>query len=162
MTSKEYRDAFVAVHNSGTIAAQISAMRRALGWTQAELAARCGMKQPRISALEDPDFDNVEIATLQRIASAYDVGLVVSFVPFSEIAHRATNLNNSDFNVTKFICDSIDRRAAAKSLPFNITFNFHNRSEALTDTIVIEDYRSEKIPTFIAPPSLPISQEHAH
>ena len=108
MSNKEYRDAFTVAHNSNTISSQIHAMRRSRRLTQGELAEKCGMKQPRISALEDPDFENVEIATLQRLASAFDVGLLVAFVPFSDIARRATSLSNADFNVCEFALDSID------------------------------------------------------
>jgi transcriptional regulator with XRE-family HTH domain len=107
MLNKEYRDAFVAAQNSNTIAAQISAMRHARGWTQGQLAEKCGMRQPRISALEDPDFENVEIVTLQRLASAFDVGLNVSFVTFSEIARRSTSMKNSSFNVSEFSKDAL-------------------------------------------------------
>ena len=73
MRNKEYRDFFVAAHTSNTISGQIYSMRKARSWTQSDLAGRCDMKQSRISALEDPDFENVEIGTLQRIASAFDV-----------------------------------------------------------------------------------------
>ncbi|WP_198008821.1 helix-turn-helix domain-containing protein [Methylocystis rosea] len=113
MSNKEYRDAFFAADNSNTISAQIATMRHSRKWTQKELADRCGMKQPRISSLEDPEFDNVEIATLQRIASAFDVALLVSFVRFSELARRATDANHSDFNVPEFACDSLKPNAPA-------------------------------------------------
>ena len=73
MRDKEYRDSFIGAHISNTISAQIHAMRKARDWTQSELASRCDMKQSRISALEDPDLENVEIETLQRLASAFDV-----------------------------------------------------------------------------------------
>lgn len=107
MSNKEYRDAFVAADNSNTVSAQIATMRHSRKWTQKDLADKCGMKQPRISALEDPDFENVELATLRRIASACDVGLIVAFVPFSDLARKATSLTNSDFNVPEFACDSL-------------------------------------------------------
>lgn len=107
MSNKEYRDAFFVADNSNTISAQIATMRHSRKWTQKELADRCGMRQPRISSLEDPEFDNVEIATLQRIASAFDVALLVSFVRFSELARRATDANNSDFSVVEFARDAI-------------------------------------------------------
>src|ERR1700730_2314616 len=85
MKSKEYRDSFVASHVSNIIASQIFMMRTREDrkWTQTTLAEKAGMKQSRISAIEDPDFENVEIATLRRLASAFDVGLSVRFVPFS-------------------------------------------------------------------------------
>lgn len=107
MRDKEYRDAFISAHISNTISAQIHAMRKARNWTQSELALRCDMKQSRISALEGPDFENVEISTLQRLASAFDVALSVRFVPFSEIAKASTSMTHSDFRVADFSGDSL-------------------------------------------------------
>jgi transcriptional regulator with XRE-family HTH domain len=115
MRNKEYRDSFVSSHISNSISAQIHAMRKAREWTQGELASRCNMQQSRISSLEDPDFENVEIATLQRLASAFDVALSVRFVPFSEIARRASSLTSSDFVVRDYSVDSLDYQR--ESLP---------------------------------------------
>lgn len=86
LRNKEYRDSFVASQISNTIAAQIFSLREARGWKQAEVAARAGMKQSRISDLEDPNYENYQTRTLVKLASAFDVGLVVRFVPFSELA----------------------------------------------------------------------------
>lgn len=106
MRNKEYRDSFVASHVSNTISAQIHSMRKARKWTQEDLASRCDMRQSRISGLEGPDFDNVEVATLQRLASAFDVALIVQFVPFSEIARLSSSLKSYDFNVPDYSSDS--------------------------------------------------------
>jgi len=65
------------------------------------------MRQPRISALEDHEFDNVEIATLRRIASAFDVALVVQFVPFSQVVRNATSMKPSDISVPEFSMDAL-------------------------------------------------------
>jgi len=117
MSNKEYRDAFTVADNSNTISTQIATMRHSRKWTQKELAEKCGMRQPRISDLEDPEFENVEIATLQRIASAFDVALLIGFIPFSELARRATSHNNSDFNVIEFSKDDLAGRIQADSAP---------------------------------------------
>jgi len=42
------------------------------------------MPQNAISRLESPDYGKATLTTLKRIASAFDVGLVVRFVPFTE------------------------------------------------------------------------------
>lgn len=107
MKSREYRESFVASHVSNTIAAQIFMMREDREWTQKALAEKAGMKQSRISAIEDPDFENIEIATLRRLASAFDVGLSVRFVPFSEIAVQAGNVGTSDLCVMNFDRDTL-------------------------------------------------------
>ena len=107
LRNKEYRDSFVASQISNTIAAQIFSLREARGWKQAEVAARAGMKQSRISDLEDPNYENYQTRTLLKIASAYDVGLVVRFVPFSELAKWSANLSPKDFLPTEFLKDGI-------------------------------------------------------
>jgi transcriptional regulator with XRE-family HTH domain len=107
LRNKGYRDSFVASQISNTIAAQIFVIREARGWTQAEVAAKAGMKQSRISDLEDPNYENYQTRTLVKIASAYDVGLVVRFVPFSELAKWSANLSQKDFLPTEFSKDGI-------------------------------------------------------
>jgi transcriptional regulator with XRE-family HTH domain len=139
MLNKEYRDAFIVAHNSNTIAAQINAMRQARGWTQEDLASKCGMRQPRISALEDPDFENVEIITLQRLASAFDVGLSVSFVAFSEIARKSTSLESSDFNVPEFSKDGLAARKQDNSIIFwNIKMQLNSEASKGDNSLVID------------------------
>jgi transcriptional regulator with XRE-family HTH domain len=107
LRNKEYRDSFVASQISNSVAAQIFALREARGWKQAEVAARAGMKQSRISDLEDPNYENYQTRTLLKLASAYDVGLVVRFVPFSELAKWSANLSPGDFLPMEFLKDEI-------------------------------------------------------
>ena len=107
LRNKEYRDSFVASQISNTIAAQIFSLREARGWKQAEVAARAGMKQSRISDLEDPNYENYQTRTLVKLASAFDVGLVVRFVPFSELAKLSANISPKDFLPTEFLKDGI-------------------------------------------------------
>jgi transcriptional regulator with XRE-family HTH domain len=85
LRSKEYRDAYVAAHLSNTVAAQIFLLREREDWTQKQLADATGMRQSRISALEDPNYENFEVGTLRRLASAFDVALSIRFVPFSDV-----------------------------------------------------------------------------
>jgi transcriptional regulator with XRE-family HTH domain len=106
MARKAYRDGLVAAHVSNTVSAQIAKLREKEGWTQKELADRAGMKQSRISALEDPNYENIEVATLRRLASAFDVALTVRFIPFSELARWADTLSEEKLIVPKFEEDS--------------------------------------------------------
>jgi len=60
----------------------IKAVREALGMTSKQLAARLGVSQPRITALEKSEIDEtVTLASLRRAAEALDCALVYSFVP---------------------------------------------------------------------------------
>jgi transcriptional regulator with XRE-family HTH domain len=65
------------------IAAQIKALREQRNWTQHQLAQAANMKQERICALEDVDYDAWTIKTLRKLAKAFDLTVKVSFEKFS-------------------------------------------------------------------------------
>jgi transcriptional regulator with XRE-family HTH domain len=79
------RSQFVESHIKKGIAYQIRAIRDSLGWSQERLAKEVGMPQNAVSRLESPDYGRPTLTTLRRLAAAFDVGLVVRFVPFSEL-----------------------------------------------------------------------------
>ncbi len=79
------RQQFVESHLSKGIAYQIRATRDRLGWSQERLAQEVGMNQNAISRLESSNYGKPTITTLKRMAAALDVGLIVRFVPFSEM-----------------------------------------------------------------------------
>ena len=82
--SKKSRDRLVSSNLAKTIAYQIRATRKERDWTKAKLADEAGMTPNNFSRLEDPDYGKHTITSLQRLASALDVALVVRFVPFSQ------------------------------------------------------------------------------
>lgn len=92
LQEKEYRDAYVEEHINQGLASQIRAIRDERGWTQRDLAERMESGQSAISKLEDPDYGRHSMSTLKRLASAFDVALVVRFVPFSELVRYTTHL----------------------------------------------------------------------
>ena len=67
------------------IAAQLRALRGR--HTQAELAEMLGMKQSRISAMENPGAVNFSLETLVRIAAALKIAVKVEFCSYSELVH---------------------------------------------------------------------------
>ena len=62
------------------------------------------MLQPRISAIETVG-GNLRLDTLQRIAAAFDIALVVRFVPFSELVRWSDTFSPDDFTVPDFASD---------------------------------------------------------
>ena len=54
----------------------LRSLRKARGWTQAQLAARTGVTQSRISAMES-DATKLTAEQLFRVLSSLDVGLVL-------------------------------------------------------------------------------------
>lgn len=98
----EYRGAFVASQIDIGIPFQIRALRKAKGWTQAELANHAGMLQPRISAIQNPGKASLNIRTLRRLAEAFDCGLLIRFAPFSELTLWSERFNPETFHVSSY------------------------------------------------------------
>ncbi len=85
LASKEAREAFVAAHIETAIPFQIRANRLARNLTQKKLGELAGMKQPAIARQETGDGGLPNIETLQRLAAAFDIALIVRFAPFSDL-----------------------------------------------------------------------------
>lgn len=79
------REQFVDSHLGKGIAHQLRATRDRRGWNQQQLADASGMAQNAISRLESPGYGKPTITTLKRLAAAMDVGLIIRFVPFSQM-----------------------------------------------------------------------------
>jgi hypothetical protein len=52
--------------------------------------------------MERPGARRLNIETLLRVATAFDVGLQIRFVPFSELVAWAENFNPDDFAISTF------------------------------------------------------------
>lgn len=85
LNDKQYRDAYVASQIRISLPMQCRALREGREWTQPQLADAAGMSQPRISEIERPGERRLNLDTLLRLASAFDVALQVRFVPFSKL-----------------------------------------------------------------------------
>lgn len=103
LRDKAYRALFVETQIETVIPFQIRAMRSRRGWTQKQLAEKARMAQGRICVLESVNYEGaVNIKTLVRLADAFDVGLIVRFAPFSEIAEWSTKLTAEHHDVPDY------------------------------------------------------------
>ncbi|MBT9585909.1 type II toxin-antitoxin system HicB family antitoxin [bacterium] len=59
------------------IALMLKALRKARGWSQVEAARRLGITQPVYAKMEDPRKANPTLATLDRVARAFEVDLAL-------------------------------------------------------------------------------------
>ena len=82
MLSKDARHAWLSGTINRLVAEQVRAMRRHRHWSQKELARRAGLHQPQIARIENGHLGSVK--TLRRIASAFDVALVIRFATWGE------------------------------------------------------------------------------
>jgi transcriptional regulator with XRE-family HTH domain len=79
------RAKFVDSHISKGLAFQTRSLRDREGWSQQELADKIGSNQNAIYRAENPGYGKQTLTTLKKIAAAFDVALIVRFVPFSEL-----------------------------------------------------------------------------
>lgn len=107
LQNTEYRAAFVSALINSTIAYQIRGLRKKLDLDQADLGALTGMKQTAISRLENPDYGNLSVNTLKRIAKALDIGLVVRFAPYSEVVRWRLGMSQRDMAPVSFASDEM-------------------------------------------------------
>ena len=103
---KEYAHAYMEEFSNMEIAAQIKVLREQNNWTQKELADAAGMKQERICALEDVDYDAWTLKTLRKLSKAFDLTVKVSFEKFS----------SGILDISKMSQESLKRTSREKDL----------------------------------------------
>lgn len=77
-------------------------MRRSSGLSQVGLAEELGKPQSVISRLENGRYGNHSLNTLLEIASRFDVALIVTFAPFSELVDRTVGSTVRSVNVLPY------------------------------------------------------------
>lgn len=100
--SKEYREEFVAAHLKRSIPHQARALMKARGLSQQELARRANLSQGVVSRAVDPNYGNLTLSTIIRIAAGFDVAFIGRFVPFSELARWYSELPEETWNIPSF------------------------------------------------------------
>jgi transcriptional regulator with XRE-family HTH domain len=97
----DYADIFL----SSSIALQIKALRLQRGWSQETLAEKAGMKQSRISAMEQASYTGWSLSTLRRLAKAFDLALEVRFESFGTLLNDATSVSRNALERPSFSDD---------------------------------------------------------
>ncbi len=119
-SDKEYRHAYVEECLNTMVATQIKVLREQREMTQADLADEAGMKQLRLSVLEQADYSNWSINTLKRLAKAFDVALTVRFDAFSDIVLDFESLSRASLQRPSFKDDPLFKSSkVATSRRFN-------------------------------------------
>lgn len=93
LKDRETRQIFYSEHISSAIPIQIRELRKKRNFTQKELASLTATDQGYISKLEDPNYEYApQIGTLERLANAFDVPLIVRFGSWEELWDWENNL----------------------------------------------------------------------
>ncbi len=107
-TSQTTRTAYIFAKLGVLVPSQVRALRLKSGDMpfQKDLAHVANMQQSRISMLETPGGANVTLETLAKVAAAFKVGVVVKFVPFSEMLRWENQFSQDSFNPTRLDQDT--------------------------------------------------------
>lgn len=102
LSEKQMRDAYLAAQTRTKVAAQIRAIRSQRGWSQGEFSRLLGKPQSNVSRLESREYGQYTLSTLLELASAFDVGLTVEFVPYQDFLKRTHDLAPKTLEVSSF------------------------------------------------------------
>lgn len=91
--SKKFRESFVTSQFKKMVPFQIAVLRKKAGLSQEELAKACGLTQGVISRAEDPNYGNLTVNTILRIANGFNMGFKGEFVPISELIRWVDRLS---------------------------------------------------------------------
>jgi len=144
INEQAYRAAYIRGKLDVLIPSQLRALRLRDDLTQPSLAAKCGMKQSRISAMETPGRTNFNLETLVRLAATFKVGLQVRFVPFSEMLRWENSFNQDRFNPLIVDNDmSFQHPEAANFSTFVFTGNTYSVPMRLTENMIMNSIPAE-------------------
>lgn len=96
------RTSYIRAKLAVLVPSQIKALRlKSEMPRQSDLANAAQMHQSRISMFETPGAANMTIDTLSRLAATFNTGLIIEFVPFSEMLGWENDFSQDSFNVTR-------------------------------------------------------------
>jgi transcriptional regulator with XRE-family HTH domain len=108
LNEKEMRDAYLAAQTRTHLAYQIRAIRCQRDWSQGEFANILRTSQSAVSRMEDRQYGKLNLQTLFEIAAAFDCGLVVQFVPYTDFLVKTRDLSPDHLAVNSFTRASLD------------------------------------------------------
>lgn len=104
---KIYRHVYANGFVDSKIATQLKVLREQLFGTQGRLAEAAGMRQARISVMEDVNYSSWSISTLRRLARAFDLYVDVEFKEFGTLERQLDEFNRSHLSRRPFREDPV-------------------------------------------------------
>ncbi len=102
---KKYRDAYTEWNLKTGLACQIYSLRKTLGLTQEEFAEKIKTSQQVVSRIESDDYGKMTLGSLIKIAKGLDIGLLVKFVPFSEVVNDSVRDSNEILKASNILSE---------------------------------------------------------
>jgi transcriptional regulator with XRE-family HTH domain len=116
LQDKEYREEYSSDVGTG-LAFQIRLLRERNGWTQERLAQLTDKRQETISQWENPNYGSYTLNSLKSLAVAFDIALLVKFVPFSELVEWNASLTPERLAPPSFTEENATRRVTSRPSP---------------------------------------------
>jgi predicted XRE-type DNA-binding protein len=104
---KIYRHVYANGFVDSKIATQLKVLREQLFGTQERLAEAAGMRQARISVMEDVNYSSWSISTLRRLAKAFDLYVDVEFKEFGTLERQLDEFSRSHLSRRPFNGDPV-------------------------------------------------------
>jgi transcriptional regulator with XRE-family HTH domain len=145
LADKELRGHFTSAQVYRLLASQIRHLREKRQWTQADLGARAAMQQVQISRAENPDYRGTRISTLGKLAEAFDVGLMVRFAPFSEMAAWLSDLSLHSLEPASFDEERLQGRYRLTSEESVGQMAFSSLCPGEDQIIDLNEYKARKL-----------------
>lgn len=101
-SARDARSDYAAGLLDSFLALQIKTLRQQRNLSQSELADRAKKHPSQIAAMEQIDFSGWEISTLQQLATAFDLALVVKFEPFCRFLEEVLPVERSVLEKASF------------------------------------------------------------
>lgn len=156
-----FRHKYQGAQNGTKIVRQIRAIRRQRGWSQAQFADRLGKPASNVSQrLENLDYSGFSLKTLLEVAEAFDVGLIVEFVPYEEFVRRTSDLSSASLEVDEFDEHELDELANAPEENVTPVSNASHVADELPHVPLLPDrmgHRSSTTQVLTARPSVSLS-----
>jgi transcriptional regulator with XRE-family HTH domain len=102
LRDKTYRESFVAAQVKRGIPFQIRTLLKHQHLSQSELAERADLTQGVVSRAANPNYGNLTLNTIIRIAAGFDVAFIGRFVPFSELDRWYRTLSEEECELPTF------------------------------------------------------------
>lgn len=134
LKDKNYRNQFIAGEVRRTIPFQLRALRGERKWTQADLGKEAEMPQTMVCRIENGDAASLSIKTLLKLASAFDVALVVRFEPIDSLIDWVDNLS-PEVMAPRSSVDRLTEMEANAVTPSRDTASFVRALQAVSSTI---------------------------
>ena len=93
LRDRRYRHALAMAQFKRFVPFQISALRKQKQWSQQQLADSAELTQGVVSRAENPDYGNLAVNTILRIAKGLDRVFVGQFMSYAEFEHWRRNLS---------------------------------------------------------------------